>query len=185
MRDIEPTALTLRIQEGDRVFASEVAVSDAFDPDSGLEHPPAVKCAGIWDTGATGSVISKGGIEYLGLQSIDMISVETANGVRESHVYLVNILLPSNVGFQGLRVTEGDIGGADVLIGMDIICVGDLAITHDEDGSIVMSYRMPPDFGRTTDFVKRINLRKAMQKSRTERLQSKKKSRCSRQYRHG
>ena len=169
MREIEPTALTLQGSADQRIFACEVAVSEAFDPDSGIEQPPAVKCRGIWDTGATGSVITKEVIDHLGLQPVNRVEVSTANGVRESDVYLVNILLPSNVGFQGLPVTEGDLGEADVLIGMDIICLGDFAITHTADGGLVMSYRTPPDFGRVTDFVKQINSRKPMERSRSER----------------
>ena len=129
---------------------------------------------GIWDTGATGSMITKEIIDHIGLQPIDRIKVNTANGVRESNVYLVNILLPSNVGFKTLRVTEGDISGADVLIGMDIICLGDFTITHDEVGELVMSYRTPPVIDRTIDFVKEINARRPMEKSRQDRLGSKK-----------
>lgn len=172
MQDIEPTALTLQRPADHRDFACEVAVSEAFDPDSGMEHPPPVKCVGIWDTGATGSVITKGIIDHLGLGPVDRVQVNTANGVRESDVYLVNILLPSNVGFQGLRVTEADIGEADVLIGMDVICLGDFAITHTAEGGLVMSYRTPPDFGHVTDFVKQINSRRPVERSRNERRRS-------------
>lgn len=164
---MEPTALTLKLSADNLVFSCDVAVSEAFDPDSGLSHPTPVKCTGIWDTGATGSVITRRIVDHLKLQPVDRVSVNTVNGVRESHVYLVNILLPSNVGFQGLQVTEGDISGADVLIGMDIIRLGDLAITHGEEGGLVMSYRTPPD--REIDFVKQIDSRRAMERSRNER----------------
>ena len=143
-------------------------------PDSGLPPPPIIQCDGIWDTGARGSVITKQVIDQLGLQSIDRIPVETANGVRESNVYLVNIHLPSAVGFKALRVTEGDLLGADVLIGMDIIGLGDFSITHEAGDRLVMSYRTPPEFDRTIDFVKEINSRKAMEQNRNERLRSKK-----------
>lgn len=166
---MEPTALTLQCSPSNPVFSCEVAVSEAFDPDSGLSHPQPVICTGIWDTGATGSVITRSVVDRLKLQPVDRVHVNTANGVRESDVYLVNILLPSNVGFQGLLVTEGDISGADVLIGMDIICLGDLAITHGEEGTLVMSYRTPPDLDREIDFVKQINSRRNMERSRNER----------------
>ena len=173
MREIEPSALTLRRQEKTRTFACDIWVSEAFDPDSGSEHPPTVKCIGIWDTGATGSMITKKVVTDLGLQSIDEVPVKTANGTRRSNVYLVNIILPSEVGFKALRVTEGIIASADALIGMDIICLGDFTITHDE-GGLVMSYRTPPNWDRSIDFVKEINLRRPMEKSRNERLGSKK-----------
>jgi len=41
-----------------RAFECEVGVSEAFDPDSGLQHPPVLRYRGIWDTGASGSVIT-------------------------------------------------------------------------------------------------------------------------------
>lgn len=169
-QNIEPTALTIRIPQSGREFSCDVAVCEAFDPDSGGEHPPWSTYTGIWDTGASGSVITKKVIEDLGLQSINRAEVSTAAGVRESDVYLVNIALPSQVGFKGLRVTDGDIRGVDVLIGMDIIGLGDFAITHESEGDLVMSYRTPPDWGRVTDFVKQINSRKPMERSRSERL---------------
>lgn len=167
---IDPTALTIRIPQRNREFSCEVAVCEAFDPDSGLEHPSWFVGSGIWDTGATGSVITKKVIENLSLLPVDRTQVNTANGVRESNVYLVNIALPSNVGFKGLPVTEGDIGEIDVLIGMDIICLGDFAITHEAEGDLVMSYQTPPDFGCVTDFVKQIKSRESMERSRRERL---------------
>lgn len=183
-QDIEPTALTIRIPQSGREFSCEVAVCEAFDPDSGGVHPPWSSYTGIWDTGASGSVITRRVIENLGLQSVDRAPVSTAAGVRESDVYLVNIALPSQVGFKGLRVTEGDILGVDVLIGMDIICLGDFAITHESEGDLVMSYRTPPDWGRVTDFVKQINSRKPMERSRSERLRGTPPKRHKKRRRH-
>lgn len=53
------------------------------------------------------------------------------------------MILPNNVGFPIIRVTESkNIAGADVLIGMDILCQGDFAITN-KDKKTVMSYRFP------------------------------------------
>jgi len=61
----------------------------------------------------------------------------------QTPVYLVNIMLPNKVGIANLRVTRGNIGGdADVLIGMDIIGIGDFAITN-KDGKTVFSFRAP------------------------------------------
>ena len=185
MSELQPTALTLRCPENNRVFASDVRVCEAFDPQSGLDHPPTDQYIGIWDTGATGSAITKKVVTDLKLQSIDSVPVGTAKGIRPSDVYLVNILLPSNVGFKALRVTEADLADADVLIGMDIICLGDFAITHEEEGNgvLVMSYRTPPNTSRTIDFVKEINSRIPMEKSRAERLGRRKGKRTKRNQR--
>jgi len=73
-----------------------------------------------------------------------------------------------NVGIQGVNVTEGDLHGADLLIGMDIISMGDFSITH-KDGNTKMSFCMPPC--ESHDYVERI-------KSNNEFLESKMKCPC-------
>lgn len=149
-------ALTLRATGNVPAFECDVRVSEAFDPNLGLQHPPMLRYRGIWDTGASGSVITAKVVADLGLRVIDRTVAQTANGVRQSDVYLVNVVLPCDVGFTALRVTDGSLAGVDVLIGMDIICQGDFTITHDGD-EVVMSYRVPPDGRRTIDFVAEAN----------------------------
>ena len=67
---------------------------------------------------------------------------------------LVNLLLPNKIGIPSLRVSEGILKGFDVLIGMDIISLGDFAITHKNDGT-VFSFQLPST--HEYDFVKQIN----------------------------
>lgn len=62
--------------------------------------------------------------------------------VRQSETYLVNIRLPNSVAFMGVRVTKGNLGDADVLIGMDIISQGDFAVTN-LGGLTKFSFRVP------------------------------------------
>lgn len=79
--------------------------------------------------------------------------VGTVNGNRPSNTYLVNVVLPNNVQFRHVKVTEGTVTGADILIGMDIIGAGDFAVTN-HDGKTVFSYRHPST--HCIDFVKDI-----------------------------
>jgi len=65
-----------------------------------------------------------------------------ANGSSDVNTYGVNILLPNNIGFHALKVTEGILTGIDVLIGMDIISKGDFAITSFH-GNTKFSFNMP------------------------------------------
>ena len=51
-------------------------------------------------------------------------------GSKLAPVFLVNIGLPNRVAIPELPVTLGELTGADVLIGMDIIGQGDFAVTH-------------------------------------------------------
>ena len=112
---------------------------------------------GIWDTGATGSVITSRVVEKLGLKAIRVTEVHHAGGTSVSNVYLVNIALPNNVMVQGVRVTEGilpESDDAEVLIGMDIIGMGDFAITN-AGGRTTLSFRMPPS--KEIDFIPEVN----------------------------
>jgi hypothetical protein len=71
-----------------------------------------------------------------------MIQVETASGVDITETYIVNVQLPSGVGFANLKVSRGKIHGADVLIGMDIITAGDFAISNFQ-GKTTVAFRIP------------------------------------------
>jgi len=97
---------------------------------------------GIWDTGATGSVITQKVVDILKLEPIGLTQVNTASGQETSPVYLVDMILPNKVLIQGLRVTLGRLTEADTLIGMDVICCGDFSITNIA-GKTKMSFRIP------------------------------------------
>ena len=86
------------------------------------------------------------------------------------------MILPSNVIFEGLRVTEGILAGTEVLIGMDIIASGDFAVTHcNEDGGTTMSFCVPSvqeiDFvtRARTDEVGKIGNREARRASKKKK----------------
>jgi predicted aspartyl protease len=103
-----------------------------------------VQGTALWDTGATNTVITKSVADGLGIKPIGKATVHHANGESETDVYLVNIGLPNTVVIPGVRVTEGKLTGADVLIGMDIISLGDFAITHkNEHGGTTLSFCIP------------------------------------------
>ena len=147
--------LTTKYTSITRILQNEVHVSKAFDPS--LAPKPlspqkvgAKKFTAIWDTGATGTVISQKVINECGLKPIGIAEVNTANKKRLSSVYFASIFLPSYVYFPQLRVVEGTISGGDVLIGMDIITRGDFAITN-SDGRTTFSYRWPST--KRIDFV--------------------------------
>ena len=126
-----------------REIITEVQICEAFDPTTrALPHPPLSSFRAVWDTGATNSVITQQVVDRCGLKPISRAIVSTANGQHQAEVYLVNIALPNHVGCPNIRVTKADLGGADVLIGMDIITLGDFAITN-KGGKTLVSYRYP------------------------------------------
>jgi hypothetical protein len=98
----------------------------------------------LWDTGATGSCISQGLARQLGLKMIDMCRLRGITGVQISPIYQIDILLPSNVEITNARVCEFlDNGSFEMLIGMDIITLGDFVILN-SDRKTKVAFRIPP-----------------------------------------
>lgn len=121
---------------------TSVDIAVAFDPAKTNPHPQTKQYKALWDTGATGTVVTKKIVDDLGLKQIGVVKVFHANGDSLRPVYLINIMLPHNVGFIYVRVTLGELTGFDVLIGMDIISQGDFVITN-TNGLTTFSFRSP------------------------------------------
>ncbi|MCY7409415.1 MAG: retroviral-like aspartic protease family protein [Chitinophagales bacterium] len=60
----------------------------------------------IWDTGASGTAISKNVVDTLGLLPTGIKEVHTANGKVIQNTYFISIGLPNNVIIQGIVATE-------------------------------------------------------------------------------
>lgn len=137
-------AFTFRSKNGRlNTIKTECGISTAFDPsiDNGA-HPEVHMFIAVWDTGATNSVISAKVAKTVGLVPSGVKECHTVNGKKTANTYVVNMHLPSGVGFKMIEVSEGDMGGIDVLIGMDIITHGDFAITS-KNGHTIFSFRVP------------------------------------------
>lgn len=151
-------SLTVTAQGGVlRVINTACSVSPAFNPalNQGTAHPPFCDFTAIWDTGATASVITQKVVDACNLKPTGMTQAQTAGELRTVETYLINIRLPHGVGFQEVPVTKMDLGSsADVLIGMDIITIGDFSITN-KDGITVFSFRTPSQLH--VDYVKEHN----------------------------
>ncbi len=134
-------ALTIRSEIGiKRIIVSDIGVSLPFLGDTKTTINP---FKGIWDTGASGTVITKNVVDSLSLKPTGQTMVNHAHGSNITNTYLVNITLPSNITVQNVVVTEGKLPeGVDLLIGMDIITLGDFSITN-KDKTTVMTFRIP------------------------------------------
>lgn len=98
---------------------------------------------GVWDTGATGSCITQRIVDDLKLTPIGKSQISTANGLKIVNTYLVDVGLPNNVIIPNIVVSCADLGSdLDLLIGMDIISLGDFAITN-VNGRTTFSFRLP------------------------------------------
>jgi hypothetical protein len=105
-------------------------------------HINTTRFRALWDTGATGSVISKNVAAQLALPSAGPKLVYHGGGSHTVNTYDVNIYLPNNAAIPNVTVSEGILQGFDVIIGMDIITLGDFSLTH-VNGKTCFSFRMP------------------------------------------
>ena len=147
----EPHSFTAEYSRTVRALITPVLLSTGFDPQKTKPYPAPKKFNAIWDTGATNCVITRKAIDQCDLKPIGAVQVHHGGGIQIRAVFLVNLGLPNKVGFAQIRATEGDIAGADVLLGMDIISGGDFAITQ-QDGKTTFSFRIPS--AETINFVK-------------------------------
>ena len=85
---------------------------------------------------------------------VTVAEVRTIHGTEEMPVYVIDLELSDDVRVPTLEVIAGDIGDADVLIGMDVITLGDFAVTN-ADGFTQFSFRTPSQ--EHIDFVAEID----------------------------
>lgn len=137
-------SLTVRARKGRLLqLKTDCEVAESFDLAGGAT-PPAMcgPFVSLWDTGATATVITQRVVDACGLKPIGMTQVHGVNGIAESEIFIISLRLLNGVGFPNVRVTKGQLQGIDVLIGMDIISMGDFSITSGK-GNTVFSFRLP------------------------------------------
>lgn len=139
-----------------KVLNTPCCISKAFNPknSNGTLPPQMVQFRAIWDTGATNSVITRRVVDVLGLNPSGIVNASTAGGEYQVRTYAANIFLPNNVIIPMVRVSEGILKDIEVLIGMDIISLGDFSITHN-GSKTKFSFQLPPT--HCIDFVQESN----------------------------
>jgi predicted aspartyl protease len=102
-----------------------------------------VEAKAIWDTGASCSLITPEIAAKLKLKPVSKTMMATPSDKNVlSNVYLINIYLPNKAKIAYIQALEGILSGCDMLIGMDIISLGDFAVTN-FNGKTMFSFRMP------------------------------------------
>jgi len=97
----------------------------------------------IWDTGATETTITEELSQKLGLCAISKVMVGGVTGSALCNTYLIALALSNDIIIPEIEVADcmGNIG-CDILIGMDVIGMGDFAICS-KDGRTTFSFRTP------------------------------------------
>lgn len=142
-------SFTLHSEQLLRTIITDCGVCAAFDPFSPGPKPEILTFKGLWDTGASGTVIDAECAKKLGLKPISKTKVYHADGESVVNVYVINLFLPNQVAFSFVKVTEGKLNGFELLIGMDIICAGDFAISN-FGGRTTFTFQVPSS--RRIDF---------------------------------
>lgn len=126
----------------------------------------------LWDTGATGSCISKKVVEELNLFSTGKKTIQTPSGHSDVNTYAIDVLLPQKVLIKDVVVCDSEIGnqGIDMLVGMDIITLGDFAVSNCDDKT-VFTFRMPSK--QITDYAKQISFENILNKSNSHKKKRK------------
>lgn len=145
-------AFTLKHSGLVRRIVVDIKLSVAFDINNPPPiSPPLLPVKALWDTGATGSVVTPSTAAKLGLVATGVKNSNTAGGVRPAKTYVVNIYLPQGVAFDGMQVSDCvDTGGFEAILGMDIISQGDSVISN-HNGETWLTFRVPSS--GTTDYV--------------------------------
>lgn len=133
-----------------------VFISKAYNPNDLPDgvHPQFKQFTALWDTGAEKSVITKKVADEVNIFPNGKALVYNANGSCEVNTYLVGIGLPNNVVFPAMRVSEGELNGFDILIGMDVIGSGDFSVCQ-VNGHTKFSFQVPST--HDIDFVEELN----------------------------
>jgi hypothetical protein len=97
---------------------------------------------GLWDTGATHTVISAKAVKLLGLVPVGKTRVLHAQGEDTVPTYYIYVKLPGQMEITGITALKGQLSDVDVLIGMDVINRGDFLISNHKEKTTFL-FRMP------------------------------------------
>ena len=107
------------------------------------QRPASLDFVAIWDTGATGCAITREAAVRIGAKPCGLTYVAGVHGTHAVDTYYVSLHLPMNVSVPIIEATELDqSAGCDFLIGMDVIRMGDFAVSN-LGGNTTFTFRIP------------------------------------------
>jgi predicted aspartyl protease len=143
MNDASLRAFSVRSASGlSSRLASRCVVTGVFNPRlRGVVYESREVCA-LWDTGATHTAISESLALELGLPLTGRTTTGTAGGDVVAGCYTVNLTLPGGIELLNLPVLGLALPSSEMLIGMDVITLGDLAVNQ-SDGNTRFTFQLP------------------------------------------
>ena len=90
----------------------------------------------MWDTGSQFTFLSNRIIEALQLKPTGRMGLSGINGESEADVYTVHVVLPSGDAVINVEALGSDYSDYDVIIGMDIITLGEFHFDKVDEHSV-------------------------------------------------
>ena len=148
---LNPVSFTLAVDRKVGVLKTPVGIYTTKEFNKGFK-PLKRHYIALWDTGSTMTVISDELASKMNLEPVGEMVAETAGGRYKANKYILSFHLPNRLNIENVMIASGKLGpGIDILIGMDIITLGDFAITN-YNNKTVFSFRFPSS--EVIDFVK-------------------------------
>lgn len=111
----------------------------APDLDEPTKDVNSVICSALIDTGAMRTCISSRVANALSLIPTGTMRIEAANGHTDLvNTHIVNIDFGDDIRFEMMKVPRLNMSDEDMIIGMDILCQGDYAVSNSENKTIFM-----------------------------------------------
>ena len=138
-----------------RRLTTEAAVFDSLST-----FTKGLTVTALWDTGATNSAITPAVAKSLNLIPFNRVPVSGVNHRSMADVVKVSIGLPNHVMVEGVNAMVCElVEGIDMLIGMNIILLGDFCISNGE-GKTLFSFATPPFENKTDLYEKALAVNK-------------------------
>lgn len=123
---------------------------------------------GLWDTGATSSTICRSLAAQLKLPELSDCQLQGVGGIYDSKEYMAGLILPNSVMIPSTSLYGiEDASDFDMLIGMDIITLGEFLISI-EGEDMFFSFQIPSFGGMYLDDIQSANLQNGRQFIRSQ-----------------
>ena len=115
-----------------------------------IQNQNVIRVRALWDTGAMLSAVTPEIAKKLNLVSINRIKINGIGNYSIADIVRVSIRLPNMIELNNARISVLNlVKDVDMLIGMDIIRLGDFSISNGA-GKTLFTFAMPP-FEQKTD----------------------------------
>lgn len=137
-------AYTLNLGHSPQSVTTDILVSYPLRTGDVAMPGKALRCKCKWDTGSNITCITHDLFHRLNIPTYDEIIVKTPHGTSTyTNTAKISIGLPNGQIVPDVEVCVANMVETDVLIGMDIITMGDFSLTRNKFGEVIFSICMP------------------------------------------